>query len=303
MSKNVIGKYMRGYWPFYVMIIPAFIEIIIFSYIPLYGIQIAFKDFSVKAGIWGSQWVGLKHFQSFISLRAFYQLIRNTFLLSFYSLIFGFPIPIILAFMINELKNGFFKRSVQLLTYAPYFISTVAVVGLINLFMQRETGLINALIIAMGGQGQTFLTDPSWFRTIYVVSGIWQGAGWGTIIYLATLSTLNPEIKEAGIIDGASRLKLILYIYLPAIIPTIIIVLILNAGFMFSVGFEKVYLMQNDLILDVSDVISTYIYRLGILNSQYSYTTAIGLFNSIINALLLIVVNSIAKRFGETSLW
>jgi len=298
-----VFKYLREYWPFYVLIAPTLISFIIFNYIPMYGVQIAFKDYVVKLGVWDSPWVGLKHIERFISLPGFWTLMRNTFLISFYSLLFGFPVPILLALMINELTHARYKKTVQMVSYAPYFLSTVAVCGLVVLFFKRETGIINLLLVQLGFEGHSFLTDTSWFRTIFVGSGIWQSAGFGTIIYLAVLSQVDLEIIEAAVIDGASRMQKIWYIYLPMLIPIITIQLILNAGSMLNVGFEKVFLLQNDLIMETADVISTYIYRVGLLGGQFSYTTAIGFFNSLINASLLVIVNTVAKRLKATTLW
>lgn len=296
-------RYIKENWPLYMFILPALISVIIFRYIPMYGAQIAFRDFSVKHGIWNSEWVGLKYFIRFIESPAFWKLIRNTLLLNIYNLALSFPAPILLALLINELDNLKFKRTVQMITYAPHFISMVAVVGLINIFLKRETGLINIFLETIGVGEKEFLSNPDAFRGIYIFSGIWQNTGWGTIIYLATLSSVGQDMIEASLIDGASRLQRILYINIPTILPTIIILLILNTSKMLNVGFEKVFLLQNTLNMDKADVISTYIYRLGIGAGQFSYTSAIGLFNSVINAFILIMVNSIARKVNETSLW
>ena len=296
-------KYMKEYWQLYTLVIPAVVAVAIFSYYPMYGAQIAFRDFKFKQGIWGSQFVGLKHFQRWVTSPNFWRLMRNTILISLYSLIAGFPAPIILAFMFNELRSKLFKRVSQMLTYIPHFMSVVCVVGIINMMLNPESGIINHIIESLGGEKISFLTKPTFFRTIYVFSGVWQGVGWGTIIYLAALSAVDEQIVEASIIDGANRLQKIIYIDFPSILPTIIILLILNCGSLLSVGYEKIYLLQNQLNVDTSDVISTYVYRLGILNAQYSFTTAIGIFNSMINFSLLIVVNGIAKRLNSTSLF
>ena len=228
---------------------------------------------------------------------------RNTLLLSFYNLLFGFPIPILLAFMINEIRNVRLKKFTQMITYMPHFISMVAIVGLINLLLDRESGIVNQVIVALGGKSINFMGMSSAYRTIYVASEVWQHAGWGTIIYLSALSAVDVESLEAAKIDGASRLQKIIYIDFPTILPTIVILLILRAGSVLNIGFEKVYLLQNDLNSDVSEVISTYTYRLGILNGQFSYTTAIGLFNNIINAAILVAVNQLSRSLGDTSLW
>ena len=301
--RRSIVHYLKENWVFYLFILPAFLDILIFWYFPLYGIQISFRDYKIRRGMTGREWVGLESFVQFIESPNFVQLMRNTLLLSVYNLLFGFPVPIVLAIMINEIHQVRLKKTVQMITYMPHFISLVAIVGLIDLMLDRESGIINLLLQMVGGEPKNFLGMSSAYRTIYIVSGIWQEAGWGTIIYLSALSAVDAESLEAARIDGASTLQKICYIDLPTIAPTIVILLILRAGSMLSVGFEKVYLLQNDLNRDVSEIISTYTYRLGILNGQFSYTTAIGLFNNIINAVILVVVNQISRTVGETSLW
>lgn len=295
--------YWRRYWPYYLFLLPAVLDVLVFHYFPLYGVQIAFKNYKVRAGIWGSEWVGLTHFAKFIESPMFFPLLRNTLLISVQSLIVGFPIPIILALLLNEMRNERVKRVVQTITYAPHFLSTVAVVGLLNLLLARDTGILNLLRDALGMGKLNFLTTPEYFRPIYVLSGVWQNTGWDSIIYLAALAAVDVEIVEAAKIDGTNRLQTIRYIYIPTILPTIVILLIMRSGSLLSVGYEKILLMQNDLIKDVSEVISTYTYRMGIVNAQYSYTTAIGLFNSVVNAVILVTVNFIAGKVNETSLW
>ena len=296
-------KYLRDYWQLYVLVLPAVVFIAIFCYQPMYGAQIAFRNYNARAGIWGSEWVGLEHFKRFLTSSNFWPLLRNTLAISIYSLVAGFPDPIIFAFMLNELRSNKLRKTIQMISYAPYFISSVAVCGLIILFLQRESGLFNVIRMAFGSEGIDFLSKPEYFRTIYVVSGIWQGLGWGTIIYLAALSGVDPQIVEASIIDGASRLQKIWYIDLPSILPTIIILLILNCGSILSVGGDKILLLQNALNMETSDVIATYVYRLGIQNAQFSYTTAIGLFNSVVNFVMLSIVNYVAKKSTGSSLW
>ena len=296
-------KYLRDYWQLYVLVLPAVVFIAIFCYQPMYGAQIAFRNYNARAGIWGSEWVGLEHFKRFLTSSNFWPLLRNTLAISIYSLVAGFPDPIIFAFLLNELRSNKLRKTIQMISYAPYFISSVAVCGLIILFLQRESGLFNVIRMAFGAEGVDFLSKPEYFRTIYVVSGIWQGLGWGTIIYLAALSGVDPQIVEASIIDGASRLQKIWYIDLPSILPTIIILLILNCGSILSVGGDKILLLQNALNMETSDVIATYVYRLGIQNAQFSYTTAIGLFNSVVNFVMLSIVNYVAKKSTGSSLW
>jgi putative aldouronate transport system permease protein len=284
-------------------LLPALLDVLVFKYFPMYGVQIAFKDFRARLGILGSEWVGLKHFMRFVTSPNFIQIMRNTILLSLYNLLFGFPVPILLAFMINEIQGTKLKKATQMITYMPHFISMVAIVGLINLILDRENGIVNLLLTSLGQQPIGFMGMQSAYRTIYIVSDIWQHAGWGTIIYLAALSAVDVETLEAARIDGASRLQKIFYIDLPTLLPTIITLLILRAGSVLSIGFEKVYLLQNDLNRDVSEIVATYTYRLGILNGQFSYTTAIGLFNNVINAAILVLVNQVSRAVGETSLW
>ncbi|NWL87078.1 sugar ABC transporter permease [Paenibacillus sp. 79R4] len=290
-------------WELYIFIAPAFLYFVIFQYGPMYGIQIAFKNFVPSQGITGSEWVGFEHFNRFFHSYYFKDLLWNTFSLSFYELAIGFPLPIIMALAFNEVRNGFFKKSVQTITYAPHFISVVVMAGMVITFLTPSTGVIVKLIELFGIDAPAFLTDPRWFKTVYVLSGVWQSTGWGTIIYLAALSGVDPQLHEAAIVDGASRFKRVLHINLPTIVPTIMILLILNVGNILGIGYEKVLLLQNPLNMDSSDVISTFVYRSGLVSAQYSFSTAVGLFNSVVNALLLITVNKIAKRTSETSLW
>jgi putative aldouronate transport system permease protein len=269
----------------------------------MYGLQIAFKDFTASMGINGSPWVGVRHFIRFFSLPNFWSLIGNTLGLSIYQLIVGFPMPILLAVMINEVRNKKFKKAVQMITYAPHFVSTVVMCGMITLFLNQDKGIINHLIALFGGTRIDFMIKPEWFKTVFVFSGVWQNTGWGTIIYLAALSSIDPQLVESCRIDGANRLQKIWYVDLPGIAPTIIILLILNMGNLLSIGFEKVLLLQNSLNMGASDVISTYVYRIGLIGGEFSFSAAIGLFNSVINFILLIIVNQISRKVGQTSLW
>jgi len=296
-------KTVKRNWDLYVMIFPVIAFFVIFAYLPLYGIQIAFKDFSAFKGIWDSPWVGFKHFERFFDSYYFWRLIRNSFLLGVYSLAIGFPIPIILALMLNEVKSNRFKKFVQTITYAPYFLSTVVIVGMLFIFLSPRTGLINHIIQAFGGDPIAFMTSAGWFKTLYVFSDVWQTAGWSSIIYLASLAGIDSQLHEAAKVDGATKLQRIWHINIPGIMPTIVILLILNLGSVLSIGFEKVLLMQNNLNMSGSDIISTYVYRSGILDAQYSFSTAVDLFNSIINFILLVTVNYVARRVNDTSLW
>jgi len=299
---SLTGRITKN-WELYLFIAPAFLYFLIFHYGPMYGIQIAFKNFIPTKGIMGSEWVGFEHFERFFNSYYFWDLLWNTLSLSFYELAIGFPLPILLALAFNEVRNGAFKKTVQTITYAPHFISIVVMSGMIITFLSPSTGMIVKMIELFGMEAPAFLTDPRWFKTVYVLSGVWQSTGWGTIIYLAALSGVDPQLHEAAIMDGASRFKRVLHINLPTIIPTITILLILNVGNILGVGYEKVLLLQNPLNMDSADVISTFVYRTGLVSAQYSFSTAVGLFNSVINALMLITVNRIAKRTSDTSLW
>lgn len=292
----------RKNWDLYLLISPVILYFIIFHYIPMYGVQIAFKDFFPVNGISGSPWVGLKHFERFFDSYYFWRLIKNTLGIGLYTLALSFPIPIIIALMLNEVKHEKYKRFVQTVIYAPHFLSTVVVVGMLLLFLKPD-GLVNQIIILFGGEPIYFITEPSLFKSLYVFSDVWQTMGWSSIIYLAALASIDYQLHEAAIIDGATRMQRIWHINVPTIFPTIVIMFILSAGSIMAVGFEKVFLMQNSLNMSTSDVISTFVYRAGILDAQYSFSAAVGLFNSVINFIMLIVVNSFAKKINETSLW
>lgn len=298
-----VNKGIRRNWDLYLLISPVIAYFIIFYYLPLYGVQIAFKDFSAVKGIWDSPWVGLKHFNRFFDSYYFWRLIKNTLGIGLYQLAVGFPVPIILALMINEVRSTKFKRTVQTVTYAPHFLSTVVMVGMLVIFLSPTTGLVNQVIRLLGGEPIAFMQEPGWFKTVYVFSDVWQQMGWGSIIYLAALTGIDPQLHEAAKVDGASKLRRIWHINLPGIRPTITILLILSMGSIVSVGFEKIFLMQNEINNESSDVIATYVYRSGILGAQYSFSTAVGLFNSIINFILLITVNYAAKKAQGTVLW
>ncbi|WP_394018469.1 ABC transporter permease [Anaerococcus cruorum] len=298
-----IKFYLKRYWQLYIFLLPALIYFLIFHYGPMYGVQIAFKKYMPSLGITGSPWVGFEHFKKFFDSYYFTDLIKNTLGISIYELILGFPMPIILALVFNELKNGFFKKFTQTVTYAPHFISTVVIVGMLVSFLSPSTGIINHIIAAFGGNRHAFLEDPKWFKTIYVLSGIWQNTGWNTIIYMSALAGVNPELHEAAAIDGASRFQRLLYINLPALVPTMIILLIMNFGSIMSMGYEKILLMQNPLNMAASNVISTFTYQQGLIDANYSYAAAVGLFNAAINAILLLSVNKITRKVTDIGLW
>lgn len=294
---------VRRLWVLYLFLLPAAVYFILFSYAPLYGIQIAFKDFVPSKGIWGSAWAGLKHFILFVQSPKFWDYFRNTLILSLYSLLAGFPVPVILALILNDLRNVKLKRISQTLSYMPHFISIVVLVGMMSSFFSPQSGFVNTAIKMLGGAPIYFMGSEKWFRHMYVWSGVWQGAGWGSIIYLAALTGVSPELHESARIDGANKMQRIRYIDLPAIMPTMAILLILNFGSIMSVGFDKIYLMQNDINLGVSEVISTYTYKVGLLQSNYSYSTAIGLFNNVINFTMLLIVNRVSRKLSGSSLW
>lgn len=302
LSKR-IAFHMRRYWQLYLLILPAVLFSLIFCYQPMYGAQIAFRNFKIKKGILGSDWVGMKHFIRFFESANFFTLIRNTLGINLCSLIFGFPMPIILALLLNETRSAKFRKAVQMVTYMPHFISTVAICGLTLLFLDVDSGIINILLSRLGVPHKDYMTDPHAFWAIYVITDIWQNVGWNSIIYVAALTSVDVEVIEASYIDGVNRMQKIWYIDIPYILPTVIVLFILQAGRMMNIGFEKILLLQNALNMSASDVISTYVYRLGIENAQYSYTTAIGLFNSIVNVVILIAVNKLADRLSSTSLW
>ena len=286
----------------YLIILPVIVYYLVFHYLPMYGALIAFKDFRPSRGIWGSPWAGFKHFQAFFGSYYFSRLIKNTLALSVYSLIFGFPAPIILALLLNEVRANWYKRVIQTVTYIPHFISLVIICGIIVNFVKMD-GVVSVIVKHISGFDGNLLIDPRYFRSIYVVSGIWQHVGWSSIIYLATLAGINYELYEAARIDGAGRWKQTWYITLPCLIPTITILLILQIGSLMNVGFEKVMLLYNPGIYDTADVISTFVYRQGILAAQYSFSSAVGLFNSVINCTLVILANKFSKKMTENSLW
>lgn len=286
----------------YLMLIPVIIYYGIFHYGPMYGLLIAFKDFGIAVGVWDSPWVGFTHFQNFFENPYFWRLLRNTLMISFYELVFAFPAPIILALLLNEIRLILFKRIVQTISYLPHFISIVVVAGMLVDFVARD-GLINNILGFLGIEPIAFLQNPGWFRSIYVSSGIWQGIGWGSIIYLAAMSSIDPTLYDAARIDGAGRWKQTLHITIPGIMPTIVILLILNIGSILAVGSEKIILLYNPLTYETADVISTYVYRKGILGADFGYSAAVGLFNSVISFILLVVANTISKRVSEHRLW
>ena len=292
---KTLGARVMENWQMYALLLIPVVLTIVYKYIPMYGIQIAFRDFSARQGYFGSEWVGMYWFKRFFSAPTVGRMIRNTILLSLFSLLWSFPIPIILSLMINQLRFARYKKVVQTVLYAPHFISTMVICGMIRIFLSPSGGLLNLIL----GSQVDFLTQASAFRTIYIASGVWQDAGWGCIIYLATLANVDPGLYEAAKIDGASVFQRILNIDIPELMPMAILQLIMAAGGLMNVGFEKVWLLQTDLNMATSDTIAVYVYQQGIERANYSYSTAIGLFNTAVNLILLFIVNKIASRAGE----
>ena len=292
-----------GSWQLLILFIPCFLYFLLYRYIPLWGISISFMDYMPFKGISGSEFVGLKHYIRFFQDPRSWLLVRNTFLISFFTLLFTFPFTIIFALVVNEVRQAKLKKAFQTISYMPHFISIVVVVGLLKSFLTPGTGLISQIVIFFGGPAIDLLSFPEYFRSLYVFTALWQSTGWSAIIYFAAISNIDQELYESAVIDGANKWKQIIYITLPCIMPTIITLLILSTGNLLSVGFEKTFLMQTPATYSTSDVISTYVYRQGLVGGQFSYTTAVGLFNSVVNLLMLVTANSISRRFSEHSIW
>lgn len=287
----------------YLFILPGLIFYFVFKYIPIYGSQIAFRKFSPWLGFWESPWVGFSNFERFFSSPEFWTIIKNTLVINLANLIFAFPFPILLAIMLHQLGGSKFKKIVQTITYAPYFISIVVTVGMLYTMLSPFGGVVNGVIRSLGGEPISFMAESSMYVPIYVISGIWQSCGWNAVVYIAALASVSEELHEAARVDGAGRLKRIWYIDLPSIMPTIITMLILNAGHLLSIGFEKSFLMQNTINLGISEVISTYTYKRGLIDGDFSFATAIEMFQAFINFGILLVVNKLGKKINDTSLW
>ena len=302
-ERKNLNKALKSNWQLYLLALPFVVYLAIFEYKPLYGIIIAFKNYKPFLGIWGSEWVGLDNFRRFFTANAFSTIVPNTIILSLYSLIAGMFPPIILSICLNYIPSTKYKKFVQNITYAPHFISLVVLVSMITLIFTTDSGLINNIIKAFGGEEIFFLGEGKLFRHIYVWSGVWQGVGWGSIIYLASLTSVNPELHEVARVDGATIMQRIRYIDWQVIKPTMITLLILNCGKIMSVGFDKAFLLQNTFNRPYSEIISTYVYKRGLLNSEYGYSTAVGLFNTVINIILIVMANKISKKVSETSLY
>lgn len=300
-KKGYFLRRLKESWQWYLLLLPGLTYLIIFAYGPMYGVQIAFKNYKANLGIWESEWVGLKYFINFFNYPLFWKMIKNTLSITLYSLA-TFPCSIIFALLLNEVKNQKLKKGIQMITYMPHFLSEVVVCSLVILFLDRTSGPINNLIELLGGERMSFMNDPKAFSSIYVMSGLWQSLGWGAILYISALSSISQEEVEAARIDGANRMQVLWHINLPGILPTIVITFLLRVGGIMNLGYTKILLLQNDLNLEVSTVISTYTYEIGLIGGQYSYSAAIGLFNNIVNIIILLIANQISKRVAEIGL-
>ena len=302
MGKRV-QKVLKRDWQLLVLCALPVLYFIVFHYIPMYGVQIAFKDFKATDGIWGSAWVGFKHFKRFFASSQFVSLIKNTLGLSLLQILLGFPVPIILAIMLNQVKNQRFRKFAQSILYCPHFISIVVLAVMLYIFLSPRNGIVNTIIKMLGGEAIFFLGEAKYFKLTFVISGIWQNAGWSAIIYIAALAGISPDLYEAAQVDGANKWQRIRHIDIPGIMPTIVMMLIMEIGKVMSLGFQKAYLLQNAQNLSASEIISTYIYKVGMLDAQYSYSAAVNLFNNVINIILLVTFNKLAKKLTDNSLW
>jgi putative aldouronate transport system permease protein len=297
--RRAFRKHMSHHKWLYLFLIPGFMYLIIFKYIPMIGIVIAFQDFSLVRGIWGSDWVGLENFEYLIQAPDFYKVLRNSLLLSMYQIIFEFPAPIILAVMLNEVRHLLFKRISQTILYLPHFISWVVLAGMVMNFLSPSTGVVNQLLQSLGHEPIPFLLKPEYFRTIIISAEVWKGVGWGTIIYLAAMTSIDPTLYESAKIDGAGRFQQIRYITLPGIAPTVVVLLILQVGHILDNGFEQVFLLYNPMTYDVADVFETYTYRIGLIDGRLSFAAAVGLFKALVGLVLILAANRLARVFGK----
>lgn len=301
-KEGLIKKFKRDKY-ILLLVLPCMLWYILFKYVPMFGLVVSFKNYKIFEGIWASEWVGLKYYIAFFHNPDAYEIVRNTFLLGLYKFIWEFPAPIILALLLNEVRKVAFKRIVQTISYLPHFVSTVVVVSMVTMFLSPSSGIVNRIIGFFGVGPINFLSKAEWFRTIYISSDIWQGIGWGSIIYLAALTTVSPDLYEASEMDGANRWKQTWNITIPGIMPAIVILLIMNIGKMLETGFEKAYLLQNHATYETSDIISTYVYRVGLVSSNFSYGAAIDFFMAIISFIFVYTANQISRKVGENSLW
>jgi putative aldouronate transport system permease protein len=294
---------IRSYWDLYLIMLPGLLYFVIYKYMPMWGIVIAFQDYSVFAGIRGSEWVGLAHFKEMFMDDEFYNIFRNTLLISIYKLVWGFPGPIVLAIMLNEVRHMMFKRSIQTLVYLPHFLSWIIIGGVLINVLSPSSGIVNKIITMFGFDPIFFMASPEWFRTIIVLSDIWKEVGWGAILYLAALAGIDPQLYEAAIMDGANKWKQLIHITLPSIMSVIVILFLLRLGHVLDVGFEQIFVLYNPLVYDVADVIETYVYRSGIQQANFSFTTAVGLFKAGVGLILVILANKGAKKLGQEGIW
>lgn len=290
-------------WDLFLLLLPAVIQVVIFRYWPIAGLQIAFKSFSTSKGIWGSAWIGFDHFLLFFKSYNFWEILGNTLTLSFFTLMFSFPIPFLFALFLNQVQVRWFRKTLQTMSYAPYFISTVVLVGMLYNFFSTSSGIVNLIAERLGGESINYLGTASYFVPLYIGSTIWQTMGYSAVIYIAALSNISPELYEAARIDGASRFQRVVHIDFPSLLPTMIVLLIMSIGQIMNIGYEKVYLMQNALNLSKSEIISTYVYKLGLQQARYDFSTAVNLFNTVINFIILMLVNRGAKKISGASLW
>jgi putative aldouronate transport system permease protein len=294
---------MVRHYDLYLLLIPGFLFFLIFSYVPMFGLLVAFKDYNIFKGVFASDWIGLGHFKEMLQLPDFYKIVRNTLMLNIFGLVVGFPAPIILAIMLNEIRSKYFKRISQSLLYLPHFMSWIILGGILYNILSPSYGVINAILRSMGLEEIHFMANSAWWVTVYTLSSVWAGAGWGTIIYLAAMTAIDPHLYEAAVIDGAGRWKKIIHITLPGIMPTVVILLILNVGHMVSIGFEHPFALMNPTVMNVAEVISTYVYTLGIKNGQFGLTTAVGMVQSVVNLILILGANYAARKMGREGLW
>ncbi|WP_044480183.1 ABC transporter permease [Paenibacillus antibioticophila] len=296
-------QFIRSHWDLYLIMLPGILYFVIYKYVPMWGAVIAFQDYNVFKGIWGSEWVGLAHFKAMFLNEDFYKIFRNTLLISIYKLLWGFPGPIILAIMLNEVRNMLYKRSIQTLVYLPHFLSWIILGGILVNVLSPSSGIVNKLLEMLGIEPIFFLTSTEWFRTVIVASDIWKEVGWGAIVYLAALAGIDPQLYEAAIMDGANKWKQIIHITLPSLMSVIVTLFLLRLGHVLDVGFEQIFVLYNSLVYEVGDVIETYVYRVGIQQAKFSFTTAVGLFKAVIGLILVTLVNKGAKKLGQEGIW
>ncbi|MNI11010.1 putative multiple-sugar transport system permease YteP [compost metagenome] len=302
-ANRAVRNNLRKYWDLYLIMVPGIVYLIVFKYLPMWGIVIAFQNYSVFAGIRASEWVGIAHFQEMFTNPEFFRIFRNTLLISLYKLVWGFPGPIVLAILLNEVRRAWFKRSIQTLVYLPHFLSWVIIGGILINVLSPTEGIVNRIIQMFGLEPVFFLADPGWFRSVLVVSDIWKEVGWGAIIYLAALAGIDPQQYEAAIMDGANKWRQIWHITLPALLGTIVILFVLRLGHVLDVGFEQIFVLYHPIVYEVSDVIETFVYRVGITQGQFSFSTAVGLFKSVIGLILVVAANRLAKKLGQSGIW